>query len=308
MAASHVYWGMPRRIRLDLDETQEGICSLCGTEAVPLVTEYETQAYGMNYEGPWIHPLTPYTHDEQEVPNPKKGVGGGLSYRHWQGLVVSSDSSSASPARNVEEFLSLGAQYEKLDEIFEGSPRLMAFGYETDNAKIRSWNHSEMPILSPEEYSPELEGHISDLVQVADHDATVLRRKLQHALYGSAEKTSNGKIRWDLPDHIDYDNLIFENAKSDFWRKTEPRFYNVVDRLVEAETRDEIDTAKRDWAGYLVGEVADIFDRVTQNGRVEMKKPRSVALARKELYWFTSPNFSEVRDILDLPEETKDSA
>src|SRR2546426_4858224 len=65
-----VFWGMPRRIRLILEHLQEGPCDVCGRHVAQLVSRYLTRNYGVNYEGAWMHPLTPYSVIEGGPPNP----------------------------------------------------------------------------------------------------------------------------------------------------------------------------------------------------------------------------------------------
>ena len=55
-----VYWGMPRRIRLQFEDAQGRECGLTGTDDSVIVTHYRTRNYGTNYSEGFEHPLTPY--------------------------------------------------------------------------------------------------------------------------------------------------------------------------------------------------------------------------------------------------------
>ncbi len=55
-----MYWGMPRRIRLEIDQKNTVNCSLCDASTSTSIQHFRTKNYGTNYEGPWVHPLTPY--------------------------------------------------------------------------------------------------------------------------------------------------------------------------------------------------------------------------------------------------------
>ncbi|MGH8525355.1 MAG: type I-E CRISPR-associated protein Cse1/CasA, partial [Gammaproteobacteria bacterium] len=57
---AHVYWAMPRRIRLDLGNVSAGDCAICGRASERLVLRYVTKNHGLNYKGAWDHPLSPY--------------------------------------------------------------------------------------------------------------------------------------------------------------------------------------------------------------------------------------------------------
>ncbi|WP_089941170.1 type I-E CRISPR-associated protein Cse1/CasA [Candidatus Entotheonella palauensis] len=63
---AQMYWAMPRRIRLDFDHLSHGPCNLCGQTSEALVTQFITKNYGVNYTGPWRHPLTPPTFDKDK--------------------------------------------------------------------------------------------------------------------------------------------------------------------------------------------------------------------------------------------------
>lgn len=56
---AHVFWAMPRRIRLEMDAevVAAGRCDLCGRPAEKLIRQYETKNYGFN----WITSYRPTT-------------------------------------------------------------------------------------------------------------------------------------------------------------------------------------------------------------------------------------------------------
>ncbi|MGO9570578.1 MAG: type I-E CRISPR-associated protein Cse1/CasA, partial [Desulfomonilaceae bacterium] len=82
---SQVFWGMPRRIRLDFSTARSGPCDLCRAVTDNLVQRYFTKNYGVNYEGSWRHPLTPHFSDSSGARLPRHAQPGGVSYRHWLG-------------------------------------------------------------------------------------------------------------------------------------------------------------------------------------------------------------------------------
>ncbi|MGD8564318.1 MAG: type I-E CRISPR-associated protein Cse1/CasA, partial [Desulfarculaceae bacterium] len=51
-----MYWGMPRRIRVDAENPEQGTCHICGQESRELLSTCLTKNYGINYEGAWQHP------------------------------------------------------------------------------------------------------------------------------------------------------------------------------------------------------------------------------------------------------------
>lgn len=132
-----MFWGMPRRIRLNLENICSGICDTCGLPSDSLIRQYQDKNYGMNFTGAWLHPLSPYRSKDGEL-FPAHAQPGGVGYRHWLGL-VQQDGSEKMPARVVHEF------YERWKSGWQF--RLWAFGYDMDNMKARCWYESTMPLL-----------------------------------------------------------------------------------------------------------------------------------------------------------------
>ncbi|MBE0490257.1 MAG: type I-E CRISPR-associated protein Cse1/CasA, partial [Halomonas sp.] len=105
----HPYWSMPRRFRL-VFEDEPCRCDLCGREVAHAVRRIRAKKQGVNYDGPWLHPLTPYRRDPkkpQEPPLSTKGQPGGLGYQHWSNLVLQDAEDSGSlPALAVQDYVS----------------------------------------------------------------------------------------------------------------------------------------------------------------------------------------------------------
>ena len=51
-----MYWGMPRRIRLDFSGLEDGICGICGAEE-KVIRSYVTKNYGINYDSVVENPV-----------------------------------------------------------------------------------------------------------------------------------------------------------------------------------------------------------------------------------------------------------
>lgn len=95
---AHVFWAMPRRIRLDFATTSSGGCNVCGRYSDRLVGQYVTKTYGLNYKGPWDHPLAP-CYEGKDGWLPIHPQPDGLGYRHWLAWVfgLGGDKKSAPP-------------------------------------------------------------------------------------------------------------------------------------------------------------------------------------------------------------------
>lgn len=283
--AAQVFWGMPRRI--DLAEPVEDVqyCDLCGEASEELFTEYVTKAYGVNYEGPWEHPLTPHSHDEDHRPNPAKGQPGGLTYQHWEGYVVSSEEDNLKPARVVQHYWRRAHYHRDVEPLFSFRPRMWAFGFDADNMKIRSWHDSEMPLfLLPEEQRQRLEAFSLRLISGADKVSYILGIALKNALYGTPETTSTGRIKWHVADGVTTSASFFQQASDQFWSDTEPPFYEHLSGAVAAlEADTSLNGLKVEWAAMLHKEALRIFDHLSQFGEFHSANPKAVALARRDL-------------------------
>ena len=62
-----VFWGMPRRIRLNISETTPTNCDLCNDVSNKIVENYVTETYGVHYMGTWNHPLTPHRRGKRHI-------------------------------------------------------------------------------------------------------------------------------------------------------------------------------------------------------------------------------------------------
>jgi CRISPR system Cascade subunit CasA len=258
-----VYWAMPRRIRL-LAETVEMPgeapgCDLCGEPARPAVRRYLVLNLGVNYIGPWEHPLSPHGIDAGGLPFPVKGGQAGPSYRYWLGLVQSSEELRRHPAQVVKELALRG----------DADCLLWAFGYDMDNMKARSWVEGTLPLLWIEpELRPELERQVAALVLGA--------RRAERALVQAAKEAMTGRPQ-DLPGDPG-------ELGARFWQETEENFFAHLRRL-RRELSGETDTGpvRASWHRCLVRAATQAFEGFCGNGFVAATDPRRVALAFKGL-------------------------
>jgi CRISPR system Cascade subunit CasA len=98
MDPRHVYWGMPRRILLDFETTNDPrLCRGCGTQIAGVACrKYFDVSGGLTYQEKvgsakkvsWIyprHPLSPYNEGDDQRPTAVHPRPGGMGYRHWLG-------------------------------------------------------------------------------------------------------------------------------------------------------------------------------------------------------------------------------
>ncbi len=141
----HVYWGMPRRIRLQFERGEGRPCAITGVYDKVVVVGYRTQNYGTNYSEGFEHPLTPYYRQKTGgVKLPVHPQPGGISYRLWPGMVAQSADGLREPAATVRRWKESGNRWHLVRP--EGELRLSAFGYDMDNMKARAWIEGEMPL------------------------------------------------------------------------------------------------------------------------------------------------------------------
>lgn len=265
---AHLYWAMPRRIRLDDEEHAASTCNICARSAPTLVTHYGTKNYGLNYKGAWNHPLSPYYASKEDW-LPLHPQPDGLGYRHWLAwtLGAAGDKQTTRVAQVVDRALSL-------DKRTLGGPlRLWAFGYDMDNMKARCWYESTLPLYGLAECSIDarrgLQAEVGRWLAGAEQAATHLRNAVKDAWFSA-------DARGD-----------FSHVDASFWSATEPAFYRQLQSLIEA-ARDGIDhpplPAREDWHGVLARTALRLFDASFVGcGAIERQNPRRAALAHRQL-------------------------
>jgi len=83
----HVFWAMPRRIRLDFSDVRTGLCDVCKRDSIQLLHRYVTKPQGLNYKGVWRHPFSPY-YETKEGWLPVHPQPGGFSYKKLVGMGI----------------------------------------------------------------------------------------------------------------------------------------------------------------------------------------------------------------------------
>ena len=272
------YWAMPRRIwLLNESELLPQQCNICGMVGVKVYRQYLTKNYGVNYYGPWLHPLSPYYIDKDNQPNPVHPQPGGIGYRHWLGLVENNVDNTRRIARVVE-------QYRKLQRTERTDGRLWAFGYDMDNMKARCWYDAEMPIIfTSEAIETEYKGQVEAAIRAAQEVAVEVRRRVKSALFGP-----QAEIRGDLS--------YLENR---FWSETESAFYALLRRMRDALNVDEdVTPLLHEWHTTLARTARRIFDDASQPGDFNAADPRRTALAWNALNKALAGK--KLRDLLGL--------
>ncbi|HOX57833.1 MAG TPA: type I-E CRISPR-associated protein Cse1/CasA [Verrucomicrobiota bacterium] len=264
---TQVFWAMPRRVRLVFFE-EEATCDICSKDAMWVVRQCLTKNLGINYTGPWRHPLSPHYIQTDGEPSCIHPQSGGIGYRHWLGLVQSFDGDKAKrePAAVVRRYLQIGGE----------DLRLWVFGYEMDNMKVRSWCDSSIPLLiCPAEICEDFAFRVGALVSSAELTGREICEQLNRALF-KAQKDRKGKEKKVKRD------LSFVSGR--FWQETEPGFYWALLKVRSAlQGAGDVTATMESWHRLLVHTAEHIFDGVSQTGAFEAADPRRIALAWRDL-------------------------
>jgi len=288
---AHVFWAMPRRIRLDFEQTISGTCPLCGRTSERLIRQYVTKNYGLNYKGAWDHPLSPYYQNGEDW-LPLHPQPGGIGYRHWLGWVLGAATESNKAmrrARVVSHVLASGRG------VLEGQLRLWAFGYDMDNMKARCWYEASLPLYGLNECDVDAQKRVEEEVRQwlagANLAAFFLRSAVKDAWFGA-------DARGD-----------FSVLDACFWSATEADFYRQLRDLIDlARVDGDIDhqAIAQAWLACLRRVAVDLFDaQFVGAGAIERQNPRRAAEAYRQL----GRNLAgkKIRAALGLPATAKPS-
>jgi len=277
-----MFWGMPRRIRLDFENVESGECGLCGESSEILVRQYRTKNYGTNYGGVWEHTLSPHTREAGGEVLPMHPRGS-INYRHWLGLVQENRDKKIQrvPAKTVLRFRDQRL-YRKGFRF-----RLWAFGYDMDNMKPRCWYESTMPLYHFDDSGKRerFEGTVKSMIDAAGLFLGNLRSCLKDAWFNPEDARRTGA-----------DTSFLDAA---FWSDSENEFYRLLERLhpdpANLSARKQV---LLDWHGVLNDYTLKTFDRYANTSQIAEQNPRRIAEARLRLERYVK---KEIKKILDIP-------
>lgn len=265
---SHLYWAMPRRIRLETGAHLAASCDNCGRLSEELISRYSTKNHGLNYKGDWSHPLSPYRNTEDGCtsvhPQPD-----GLGYKHWLGWVlgIATEGHTTRAASIVDRALLLPHR------LTGGQLRLWAFGFDMNKAKPRCWYESTLPLYSLADCDRDtrqgVQAEVARWLAAAELAGMYLRNAVKDAWFSADARGDFG--------HID----------ATFWGTTEPPFYRHLQTLIEAARSGAEHPAlavRQAWHATLVRTALRLFDQAfVGTGAIERQNPRRTALAHKQL-------------------------
>ncbi|WP_257283443.1 type I-E CRISPR-associated protein Cse1/CasA [Endozoicomonas sp. SESOKO1] len=262
----HGYWGMPRRILLQVATNTDSSCALCGNKNGEKISHFITDTYGINYEGPWLHPLTPYRFDrkQQSLPLSIKGKEGGLGYQHWLGLNFQDKGNGCRAAEVIAHFQIRACDFPELSKT---GFRLWCFGYDMDGFKALCWYEHQLPVIKMQEpYREVFIDLVTDLIESAKEVVRLLRKQI--------------KAAWDIKDE-----KKLKVIDASFWEATEPPFYELLQILaLQPESTSSMPPAvARQWVDKLRNTAANLFDYWVLEGEPENMDMKRIIRARRSL-------------------------
>ena len=262
-----MYWSMPQRIRL-CEPTVSGDCDLCGCSTDILYSSYRRKQFGVDYEGAWIHPLTPYRFDLKNKipPFSKKFQKNGLSYRYWLGLLLGDNSNGDREAKIISDFFHSKSRYLETEKQLQ----IWCFGFDLDKGKARCWYEYNLPAFHLQsEQIINVQVWVQQLLLAADESRYELKKRVKEALFRRPED-AKGDVSF-----ID----------TEFWEATENDFYRLLAQL--AALPADIDRAPPEiyshWRSVLYKTILALFDRFALQTTVEDLDLKRVVKARDSL-------------------------
>ena len=264
----HVYWAMPRRIRLDFSIADPPIrCSICARPSAAVTSAFQSRPSGFNYpSNTWRHPLTPYR-EKDGAWLPIRPKADGLGYRHWLAWVLAMGQGTVQRARVVDHAL-----VNRHRQLATGLC-LWSFGYEMRKDKAVHWHEASLPLYdlgnceSAEVKS--IESEVARWLAAAELAAMHLRNSVKDAWFSATARGDFG--------HVD----------ASFWGATEAPFYRQLQALIDhaRDGTEHPDLAVRQaWHATLVRTALRLFDDTFVGaGTIERQNPRRTALAHRQL-------------------------
>jgi CRISPR system Cascade subunit CasA len=273
-----IFWGMPNRFFLDIEDSEDISCDLCGLTTKKVVKNFFRRPYGISYDNTWsIHPLSPHRL-VKENNLPVKLKSNVITYRHYPEFTNRYLTEKSSPALNISHFYDARLYFRKNPKKFS----LWIFGYDLDNAKAQCWYECTVPIyLNFDDKSRELfEDCVNNLVYTSEYIVQKLSLAIKPILTGKEP------------------NEIIVR----YWKETENQFFDTLNNIYSVlDNPQEIDQIKRSWLQFLRNRALSLFDQYAQTQLIiDIPKAKRVIKERRNLSRFTGENTKKVISLLGL--------
>jgi CRISPR system Cascade subunit CasA len=296
------FWAMPHRYWIQF--SGPGHCDLVGA-VEPSTSEVLRRPDGLNYEGAWMHPLSPHRRDPKDgTLSPARVSDQRIPYREWPGMILGQREGSAPdavPAATVQIYRLRGRG--RVVRGASGGPvglRLIGYQMPPGQAKVFGWLEQETPLLSEDEAEArDLAPVAARLVAAAETVRLSLFRCCKEALKRRAED-------------IDFKASVLQGVSRSFWSGSEPAFLEHIEHLrhaLKATTPAEIDAVKLSWLKALRPVAMEIFAGVSQEaaqfGATDIAR---IARAHNKLLRETSPHLPSLQEAVGLPVAARSSS
>jgi CRISPR system Cascade subunit CasA len=305
-----MFFGVPCRIRLKIDETQSSpACSLDGPTAFGLVSAWWTRKHGVKYEG-FSHPLSPYNvgaRGQKTAAHNRPGIG---TYRDWLKWAENPELQKSERANCLEEWGGRlkrigayaacpdGAEFRSA-EVWQSG--ISACGYDFKQNKARAWLEARIPYFDPphevnaDAWAASFRTRAANLVAGADEAAKSLRSQIRVAQTGKLNREGRYRSSETLPKDA-YADLVER-----FWRETETAFRDALGHLREKPGDDE-KSIRETFLKVLRTRALELFDDIAGTDNLADQDPRRIVEARTSLQYAFNQTGS-VRKALDIMTE-----
>lgn len=278
-----LYWGMPRRIRLQ-ETNEKGKCDICGRES-QVWKSYRAKNFGINYSSTWKHALSPYRKKDKDGTTlllSVKGKQGGYSYPDWLALTLITNETSSEPADVVKYFFDT-----KIHILPSRRGRIWCAGYDMDNMKARCWYDQILPIFFlPPEKRRVFIYEVNKMIRAASDVAYFLHSHVKEAWF-SRPKDVKGDTSY---------------IKTVFFDDTESEFFSVTESVLHAlEVEEETASLLEKWRQIIINMAECLFDRFALQDTDEPKSMKRIAAASRslslKLHSFKTKSLQELREV-----------
>lgn len=316
-----VFWGMSRRVALELGKGKAKKGSACavypGLQAeVATVAELDG---GVNYQGAWEHPLSPYVRSKNGE-SCAKAHGRWVTYAHWCDLTQSRYASAPKDAKTEQKLpegvtaaRAVRRHLERTEHDTEREKaRLWVFGFEFDNAKLIDWHEAKMPVwVGPNARGRE---HVARQAQAMVRCALSAQRSLREAaarvLYGTpkvvtkkVKKKPQRYVTWSMSGAPSgyFKKQRFTEHSDALWRATHRAFFEAIEALHQAlgasDEAARFEAAVDVFLEQLHRETMAIFEARNVPGALQGVDAKAVVLAARDLRFATHPNGRLMRKV-----------
>lgn len=315
-----IYWATPRRIHLDFNIAQKGICSLCGDNEELVLSSFKVKIFGNNYKL-WQHHLTPGVYDENGIPSgfyeTKKS---GTRYSDWLGIITNIENEKLkTKISKTIEYYRYGEDNqdeEDLRSIIAPNTKVAAFGFVNDKAKILTYQFGELPIITvKKEYLYHMDRIASQYIESADFaakslgEATKACDNIKAFAFVFVKKKNKWEWKWESKKQkLKKESGLVISTESLFWERTENDFYKIIKKTAkELQENNEpasiaISQIKEEWRRIIAKKALDIFHETASACPPQQSDIRSIVRAELELQWAVngSKKNSEIHSILGI--------